>query len=136
MLAELKVPGAVVNPRQVRDFAKATGKMAKTDRIDALILAHFPQAIRPGARPLLDAKHRELKAILARRRQLVEMITMEKNRLHSTRSRKVRTSIERHLARLAKQLKGINDDLEKAITESEGAPKTTCCAAFPAWGPC
>lgn len=137
-LAELKVSVAVVNPRQVRDFAKATGKLAKTGRIDALILAHFAQAIRPAARPLLAAKHRELKAILGRRRQLVEMITMEKNRLHSTRSSKVRTSIERHLklGSPSNSKASMTTWKRPSLNPRSGAPKTTCCAAFPAWGPC
>lgn len=118
-LSELNITLAVVNPRQVRDFAKATGKLAKTDSIDALVLAHFAQAVRPEARPLPDAKRRELKAILSRRRQLVEMRTMEKNRLHATRVPKVRASIEQIITSLTRQLNGINDDLDQAIKASE-----------------
>lgn len=118
-LCELQIPMAIVNPRQVRDFAKATGRLAKTDRIDALVLAHFAQAIRPKAKPIADAKTREIRALLTRRRQLVEMSTAEKNRLHSAVGKKVRTNIERHLTWLSKQLKNINDDLDQAIKASE-----------------
>ena len=118
-LSELNVPLAIVNPRQARDFAKATGKLAKTDRIDALLLARFAQAVRPEARPIPDAKRQELKAILTRRRQLVEMITMEKNRLHSAHVAKVRSSIEQVIASLKKQLHEIDGDLDQAIKASE-----------------
>ncbi len=118
-LSELNILLAIVNPRQARDFAKATGKLAKTDRIDARILARFAQAVRPEARPIPDAKRREIKAILSRRRQLVEMRTMEKNRLHATRVPKVRSSIEQIIASLTRQLNGINDDLDQAIKASE-----------------
>jgi len=118
-LSELNVPVAIVNPRQVRDFAKATGKLAKTDRIDAAILARFAQAVRPDARPVPDTQRQELKAILARRRQLIEMITMEKNRLHSAKVAKVRSSIKQVIASLKKQLHGIDDDLDQAIKASE-----------------
>jgi transposase len=71
----------VVNPRQVRDFARATGRLAKTDRIDARVLARFAEAIRPSPKPLPDDEIRTLQGILARRRQLVSMLTAEKNRL-------------------------------------------------------
>src|SRR5215211_2983123 len=78
-LASAGLRVAVVNPRQVRDFARATGQLAKNDAIDAAILAHFAQAIRPQARPLPDAEVRSLQALLTRRRQLLEMLTMEQN---------------------------------------------------------
>src|SRR5437870_188346 len=80
-LAAAALPVIVVNPRQVRDFAKATGQLAKTDRIDAEVLARFGEAVRPALRPLHDASTEELRALIARRRQLVEMITAERNRL-------------------------------------------------------
>ena len=79
-LAEGGIPVAVVNPRQVRDFAKATGRLAKTDTLDAQILAHFAEVVRPTPRPLPDEKSQELSAVLARRRQIVEMLTAERNR--------------------------------------------------------
>ena len=76
-LALAGVPVAIVNPRQVRDFAKAVGRLAKTDRIDAAVLAHFAEAIRPEPRPIADEQARELTAVLLRRRQLLAMITAE-----------------------------------------------------------
>ena len=80
-LAAAALPVVVVNPRQVRDFAKSTGQLAKTDRLDALILAHFGEAVRPPIRPLRDADTQALSALLSRRRQVSAMLTAEKNRL-------------------------------------------------------
>lgn len=79
----------VVNPRQARDFAKATGQLAKTDRLDAFVLAHFAQAIRPAPRAIPDAEAREFQEILARRRQIIQMMTAEKNRLGASTSKKL-----------------------------------------------
>lgn len=119
-LSALGVPVAVINPRQARDFAKAIGKLAKTDAIDALVLARFAHAIRPEARPMPDAQTQELKAFLARRRQIIVMITAEKNRLHSSRVPKVRLNIQRTIAWLQKQLKTIDSDLDRMIRSSAG----------------
>ena len=80
-LAAVGLPVVVINPRQVRDFARATGQLAKTDRLDAQVLAHFAEAIRPPVRPVPDAQTQALAALVARRRQLIEMLTAEKNRL-------------------------------------------------------
>jgi transposase len=80
-LAAAELPVVVVNPRQARDFAKATGQLAKTDALDARALAHFTEAVRPALRPLPDAQTRALSAQLTRRRQLVERLTAEKNRI-------------------------------------------------------
>jgi transposase len=82
-LAAAGLPVVVVNPRQVRDFARATGRLAKTDRIDAAILARFAEAVRPAPKPLPDQEIRALQAIVARRRQLLGMIAAENNRLSS-----------------------------------------------------
>lgn len=79
-LADANLPVVVVNPRYVRDFARATGQLAKTDRLDAIMLARFGQSVRPSVRPLKDADRRRMDAWLTRRRQLVDMITAEKNR--------------------------------------------------------
>src|SRR5271167_4994972 len=79
-LAAAGIAVAIVNPRQVRDFARATGRLAKTDRLDAEVLARFGQAVRPAARPLADEQAQALEALVTRRRQLVEMLTAEKNR--------------------------------------------------------
>jgi transposase len=117
-LASAGVSVAVVNPRQVRDFAKATGRLAKTDAIDAAVLAHFAEAICPVPRPLPDAQTRELAELLGRRRQLVGMRTAESNRLGAATAARVRRSIEAHLRWLAEQLGGVDADLSEAIRNS------------------
>jgi transposase len=116
-LASAALPVVVVNPRQVRDFAKATGKLAKTDSIDAGVLAWFGEALRPEIRPLKDPETQELAALLTRRRQLTDMLTAEKNRLYSAPKR-VRKDIKTHIAWLEKRLKDVNNDLNKAIKQS------------------
>jgi transposase len=117
-LASAGVSVAVVNPRQVRDFAKATGQLAKTDAIDAAVLAHFAEAIRPVPRPLPDTQTRELAELLGRRRQLIGMRTAESNRLGTTTAPRVRRSIEAHLRWLTKQLEDVDTDLSEAIQNS------------------
>ena len=117
VLAAAGVPVVVVNPRQVRDFAKATGQRAKTDALDAQPLAHFAEVIRPELRPRPDAQTQALAAILARRRQLVEMLTAEKNRLGSART-PVRTSLRTHIAWLERELNHRDRDWAHAIRES------------------
>ena len=108
---------AVVNPRQVRDFAKATGRLAKTDKIDAAVLAHFAEAVRPEPHPLADADARELGAIVLRRRQVLAMITAEGNRAR-TAPKPVRRRIEAHLRWLRKELERVNEELERTLRES------------------
>lgn len=117
ILAAAGVPVVVVNPRQVRDFAKATGRLAKTDALDAQTLAHFAEVLRPALRPLPDEQTQALAAILARRRQLVEMLTAEKNRLSSAHT-PVRTSLRTHIAWLERELRHTDRDLAHAIRES------------------
>jgi transposase len=95
-LAATGLPVAVVNPRRARDFAKATGQLAKTDALDARALAHFAEAMRPTPRPLPDAQAEALRALLARRRQLVAMRTAEQHRLGSAPPR-LQTDIQAHL---------------------------------------
>jgi transposase len=96
-LAAVGLPVAIVNPRQVRDFARATGRLAKTDAIDARVLAHFAELIQPQARPLPDAQSRELTALVGRRRQVVEMLTAERigtgARSRASAARLPRTSV-------------------------------------------
>jgi transposase len=116
-LAAVGLPVIVVNPRQVRDFAKSTGQLAKTDAIDAGILAHFGEAVRPEVRPLPDEMTRELNALLARRRQLVEMLGAEENRLR-TAARSVRESVEQHVVYLKRLLKETDDDMSRLVRES------------------
>lgn len=111
------VPVAVVNPRQVRDFAKAEGRLAKTDALDAWVIADFAMSIHPTPRLLPDDRTQEIGAIVARRRQLVEMITAEKNRLHISR-KSVKPRILAHIAWLEQELANTNDDLSQKIRET------------------
>ena len=115
-LAE-EVPIVVVNPRQIRDFAKATGRLAKTDEIDAEVLAHFGEAARPEVRPLPDETTRALGELMARRRQLVEMITAESNRLEHARGA-VRQDIKDHIRYLRKRLGAVDHDLDQNVRSS------------------
>jgi transposase len=116
-LMEKGFPVTVVNPRQVRDFAKAMGILAKTDRLDANVIASFGERIRPEVRKMKDEEHQLLSALMVRRRQLVGMITQEKNRL-GVAQRHVKKSIEKTIELLQKQLKEIDDELEKEIKNS------------------
>lgn len=116
-LASAGLPVAVVNPRQVRDFARATGKLAKTDRLDAQMLALFAERVRPAPRRLPDATARELEALMARRRQLVEMRTMEANRLRTALPR-VRPPIQEHLAWLEQQIANVDRDTGALVRTS------------------
>lgn len=116
-LATAGLPVVVVNPRQVRDFARAKGLLAKTDALDAQVLAQFAERIRPQPRPLPDAEARNLAALWTRRRQLVEMLSAEKNRLSSASS-SVRKSLRNHIAWLERELQHTNTDLTAAIQQS------------------
>jgi transposase len=116
-VASAELPVVAINPRQVRDFAKATGQLAKTDRIDAMILAHFAQAVRPDVRPLPDQVTLELRALVARRRQITEMIVAENNRLSSA-SKTLRKRIEAHIGWLQRELERADHDLDQAIRQS------------------
>jgi transposase len=117
-LQKAQVPVAVINPRQGRDFAKATGRLAKTDRIDAETLAMFGQSIRPRPQPLPDEATVALDAIVTRRSQLIDMRTMEKNRLHQTASAKVRRNIENHLDWLNKHIDDVDRELGEAVKDN------------------
>jgi transposase len=116
-LAIAGVPVAVVNPRQVRDFAKATGKLAKTDALDADALAHFAEAVRPEPRLLPDEAAQALDALLTRRRQIVSMLVAEKNRLQAA-SGPIRARIATHIAWLEQELRDLDGDLDQAIRKS------------------
>lgn len=113
-LVKAGLPIAVVNPRQVRDFAKALGRLAKTDALDAGILAEFAQRVRPDPRPLPDEAAQLLDGLLTRRRQLVDMLTAEKNRLGFARG-PVKRDINRHIRWLEKRLADVDSDLQDAI---------------------
>ena len=118
--ADLAMAGlsvAVINPRQARDFAKALGVLAKTDAVDAQVLARFAEAIKPEARPLKSSDLMALDSVLTRRRQLVEMITAESNR-HNQASGKIAKQIAQHIIWLRKRLTEADDDLDDAIAQS------------------
>ena len=118
-LAAAAVPVAAVNPRQVRDFAKAMGRLAKTDAIDAAVLALFAERIRPQPRPVRAAEAQDLEALVVRRRQVVDMITAEKNRLSAAPpSKRVRTAIGKTIKWLQAQLEEIDSDLDKTVRGS------------------
>lgn len=116
-LHDAMLPVVVVNPRQVRDFAKSLGVLAKTDAIDARVIARFAQAVKPELRPLKDRASLELSALVARRRQIVEMIVAEKNRMHKASARN-RKDIKAHIKWLEKRLEHINKDIDKEIQNS------------------
>ena len=117
-LGAAQLPLAVVNPRQIRDFARATGKLAKTERIDAAAIAHFAEAVRPPARPLANAEARALGELVARRRQVIEMIIAERHRRRMASQRRVIRAIERHLALLQAELSELEGDIDDAIRKS------------------
>jgi transposase len=111
------LPVAIVNPRQVRDFARALGRLAKTDALDAAVLAAFAARVRPEPRPLPDLAHQALAALVTRRRQLVEMLTAERNRLGLAHGR-IKDDVHAHIHFLERQLKDTNDDLQTTIRHS------------------
>ena len=117
-LALAGVSVAVVNPARAREFARAAGRLAKTDTVDAAMLAEFADRMRPPARPVPDADAQKMQALLARRGQLVGMRTMERNRLGTATDRAVRRSLEAHLAWLEEQIEGTEKELDEAVESS------------------
>ena len=117
-LSAAGLPVAVVNPRQVRDFARAIGRLAKTDQIDASVIAAFAEATRPPVRPLDDEATASLKALVARRCDLVAMRVAEKNRLSAATSAQVQRSIKSIIQALDAQLRELDDDLDAAVKAS------------------
>lgn len=117
MLAGKGLPVVVINPRQVRDFAKATGKLAKTDVIDAHLIARFGEAVRPELRLLKDQEAQKLTALITRRRQIVEMITAEKNRLHAA-PKWTSKDIQTNISWLEKCLKKVDKDMKNLLKKS------------------
>ena len=109
------IPLAVVNPRQIRDFARATGQLAKTDALDARAIARFAEKVRPEPRPVPDEQARALGELVARRRQLIEMMTAERNRRRQLTSRRLIKSIDRLLALLQKELSELDRDIGEGI---------------------
>jgi transposase len=117
-LLAAKLPVAIVNPRQARDFGRATGQLAKTDRLDARMLARFAAAIQPAQRALPDQAAQDFADQLARRRQLVDMLTMEKNRLQQSPNKAVRQDIKTHIEWLQNRLRAAEDSLRHAVESS------------------
>lgn len=131
-----KIPVAAINPRQARDFAKASGKLAKTDRIDAEVLAHFAEAIRPDARPLPSAEVQALDALLSRRQQLLEMRVMESNRLGACADPTVRAGLERHLSWLEAEVANADTRLTESVKASPAwKEKDELLRSIPGLGP-
>ena len=116
-LAAAGLPVVVANPRQVRRFAQGLGLLAKTDRIDARVLAAFAEKVRPEPRPVPTAAQEAVRELLERRRQLVQMRTAETNRLDTARSKPVRKLIHKHIAWLDRQLKAVEADLDTAVRD-------------------
>lgn len=116
-LSQVGLPVAVVNGKRVRDFAKATGQIAKTDKLDARVLAHFAAAIRPEVRSLRSAEEEYLTALLTRRRQVLDMLTVEKNRLVTVRA-KMRPALEVHIQWLSNSLQELDQEIEDFVKGS------------------
>lgn len=117
-LGERGVPYRIVNPRQVREFARSMGLLAKTDRIDSLVLARWAESAKVESKPLPDAEHRELRALVMRRLQLVESKVAEENRLRGETVVKVRKSLKESILWLRRQIKNLDDNLESTIKNS------------------
>lgn len=134
-LTRAGLPAAVVNAKRVRDFARATGQLAKTDKLDAKVLAHFAAAVRPAVRSLRTEQEEQLTALLTRRRQIIDMLTVEKNRLVTVRA-KMRSDIQGHIQWLSNSLKELDKEIEDFV---EGTPvwkeKDALLQSVPGVGP-
>jgi transposase len=117
-LAAAQLPVVVVNPRQIRDFARGLGLLAKTDRIDAYVLARFAESVHPEPRVLPSEQHQAMQELVTRQRQLVEMRGAESNRLTRTRTTRVRSNLQIHLDWLDKQIQDLDRQIRQLITES------------------
>lgn len=134
-LAEEELPVVIVNPTRVRNFAKATGQYAKTDEIDARVIAHFGQAIRPRVRGLRKKVQERLSTLSTRRRQVVKMLTAEKNRMSSAPA-DAEESIRRHLAWLEEELGNLNEQIQQMIEKDpEYNKKAALLQTAPGVGP-
>jgi transposase len=130
------LPVVVVNPRQVRAFAKATGQLAKTDRLDARVLAHFAAAIKPPLRPIKSKDELELDALVGRRGQLIEMLTAEKNRRGSAATDTVREEIKQHIDWLEERIAELDEQLQAQLkTSSLWQAKDVILQSTPGIGP-
>lgn len=117
-LAAAQLPVVVVNPRQTRDFARSLGRLAKTDRIDAYVLARFAQSVHPEPRVLPNDQQQAMQELVTRQRQLVEMRVAESNRLTRTRTTRVRRNLQIHLDWLDKQIQDLDQQIRDLITQS------------------
>ena len=134
-LAGAGLPVVVVNPRHVRDFARATGQRAKTDRVDAAVLALFAERVQPAVRPVSTEEAQDLHAVLLRRRQLLDMLVAEKNRLGLAR-RPVRKSLTQHVAYLERELRITNTELLTRVAQApEWRTKDEIQQSMPGIGP-
>ncbi len=138
IVAELyleKLPVAIVNPTRVRNFARSTGQLAKTDKLDARLIAHFAQAVRPKVRPLRTAEQEHLNALVTRRRQVVQILTAEKNRRSTTHST-LRKRLQQHIEWLNAELEGLDEEIEQYIQERPSWQKNaTLLRSVPGVGP-
>jgi transposase len=116
-LIAARLPAVVVNPRQIRDFARATGELARTDLIDAAVIAHFGEAVKPEVRPIPDQMSQQLDALMGRRRQLVQMLAVERNHLASATTR-VRDHVKEHISQLEQLLKKLDQEIDQMISNS------------------
>lgn len=134
-VAGATLPLAVVNPAQVRHFARAIGKRAKTDPIDAAVIAHFAEAVKPEPRPVPDAEARLLGELVARRRQIIEMLVAERQREKRVDAVRVRKSLARHIAALEKELPVIDGDIDTMVRGSPAwREKENLLVSFPGVG--
>lgn len=116
-LQQAGISVAVINPKRARDFAKASGRLAKTDRIDASVLAHFGQAMEPLPKPLSSEAQTALSDLVNRRQQVVEMLNNEQRRLHSVRNRTAKADIETHIEWLKQRVKGLDEEIDQLRKE-------------------
>lgn len=134
-LVEAGLPATIINPRQVRDFAKSTGKLAKTDSLDAKVIAHFADAVRPEIRPLKDSQTQELSDLVTRRNQLVEMLVSEKNRL-SCAVKTSAKSLRDHIRWLEKRVKEIDSQIGRMMKDNaQWKKKNVILRSTPGVGP-
>jgi transposase len=135
-LQAARLPVVIVNPRQVRAFAKALGQLAKTDRLDAAVLAHFAAAIKPPLRPLKAKEQQELEALMGRRGQLTEMLVAERNRHHSATSEVVRETIKEHIDWLEDRIAELDEQLQaRLVSSAEWHAKDVILQSVPGIGP-
>ena len=134
-LREAGIPTAVMNPRQIRDFAKATGRLAKTDALDAEVLARFAEVIRPAPRPLADESTAQLRELVVRRQQLIKMATAERNRSKRA-SPKMKPRVRRHLEWLEEEIARLDEEIEEMKLKYEAwAHRDLLLRSVPGVGP-